>query len=211
MQPPNGWRKPLASLMLGSNAGEGKAWASVARYDDAYVRELDSLGRGEGVGGSVTWGGVAGTGQFDRQKMFRSCGKMTAVDVPPDLQSDTLVVHHLHPRSADGSDTITLDRRRELRLKFHLASVPLGWAWLIPAFHLPEPLPSGSPRRHDLTFPRSQIDFAIGPGHLIDRIVITLEEIPDVEPASATRLMTDAEERDFGADDSTDHVREDGE
>lgn len=80
MHPPSGWKKPLASLMIGghSGAGQGKAWIKVARYDDSYVEELQRRGGGgEGVGGTkVSWGGVAGDGHWDSDKMFRGCGKL---------------------------------------------------------------------------------------------------------------------------------------
>jgi phosphatidylinositol-3,4,5-trisphosphate 3-phosphatase/dual-specificity protein phosphatase PTEN len=75
LTPPTGWKKPFTSLVVGSDAGRGKAWASVARYDDAYVKELEDKGAG-----GVTWGGVAGEGNYDSHKMFKSCGKMIATD-----------------------------------------------------------------------------------------------------------------------------------
>jgi phosphatidylinositol-3,4,5-trisphosphate 3-phosphatase/dual-specificity protein phosphatase PTEN len=79
LTPPTGWKKPFTSLVVGSDAGRGKAWASVARYDDAYVKELE--GKSEG---GVTWGGVAGEGNYDSHKMFKSCGKMIATDALPE-------------------------------------------------------------------------------------------------------------------------------
>lgn len=87
LTPPSGWQKPLASLLVGSGGtGQGKAWASVARYDDDYVKELQNRGgTGEGVGGEITWGGVAGDGRFDTHKMFRSFGKMVPADVSEDV------------------------------------------------------------------------------------------------------------------------------
>ena len=57
--------------------GDGKAWASVARYDDAYVDELKTRGGGgQGVQSEIAWGGVGGDGRFDTKKMFRSFGRM---------------------------------------------------------------------------------------------------------------------------------------
>ena len=80
MTPPSGWQKPLAKLVIGGDGhGKGKAWASVARYDDGYVDELWRLGgSGEGADRDITWGGVGGKGQYDTTKMFRSCGRMVA-------------------------------------------------------------------------------------------------------------------------------------
>lgn len=115
------------------------------------------------------------------------------------------VLHHLIPQSVDGSTSLILDRAREFRLRFHVASIPLGWAWLIPAFHLPEPLPSTtapvSNRIHTLHFPRSQIDFAIGPGASIHVILVRLEEVPENEEAGTARLLREEEERDLGMED----------
>jgi hypothetical protein len=43
------------------------------------VQELRRRGgSGQGVKSEVTWGGVGGEGVYDTNKMFRSCGKMTA-------------------------------------------------------------------------------------------------------------------------------------
>jgi len=83
LTPPTGWKKPMTSLVVGSDAGRGKAWASVARYDDGYVHELESKGSG-----GVTWGGVAGEGKYDSHKMFKSCGKMVATDVPAENEQE---------------------------------------------------------------------------------------------------------------------------
>lgn len=71
-----------------SGTGQGKAWIKVARYDDSYVEELQRRGGGgEGVGGTkVSWGGVAGTGQWDSDKMFRGCGKFNETEeVSPEV------------------------------------------------------------------------------------------------------------------------------
>jgi phosphatidylinositol-3,4,5-trisphosphate 3-phosphatase/dual-specificity protein phosphatase PTEN len=83
LTPPSGWKKPFTSLVVGADAGRGKAWASVARYDDAYVHELESKNPA-----GVTWGGVAGEGHYDSQKMFKSCGKMEATTVPREHQEE---------------------------------------------------------------------------------------------------------------------------
>ncbi|WVR04807.1 hypothetical protein IAU60_001819 [Kwoniella sp. DSM 27419] len=212
MSPPSGWQKPLASLVVGGvgGTGQGKAWASIARYDDDYVEALKRRGgTGEGVESRITWGGVGGDGTYDTKKMFRSCGKMTAQAIdaeverllPPDHKDYT--IHHLtaaHP-------PLILDRSREFRMKFHLASVPLGWAWMIPAFHLPEPRStaasaSDDPRTHALYFPRSQIDFAIGPGHAIHEILVRLEEVSEEDQGETAKLMSEQEERQEGVDDT---------
>ena len=186
--PASSWQKPLAKLVVGSSDGDGKAWASVALYDDDYVEQL---GRPHGVGG------VGGDGVYDSHKMFRSCGKMVSTSVT----TDTLVHHRLEPLSAP----LILDRGREVRLKFHLASLPLGWAWLIPAFHLPEP--THPARSHTMVFPKSQIDFPLGPGQAIDHVEVTIAEMEDdAEPA---RLFTDEEEDRVGVNDREgENVRE---
>ncbi|WWC86688.1 uncharacterized protein L201_001565 [Kwoniella dendrophila CBS 6074] len=222
LHPPSGWQKPLASLVIGGSGGtgQGKAWASVARYDDEYVEELKTRGgTGEGVGGQITWGGVGGEGHFDTHKMFRSCGKMVASAVDDDTKlalpedHEDYVVHHLTP----SHQSLILDRSREFRMKFHLASVPLGWAWLIPAFHLPEPPAKSTAeppqmRTHTLHFPTSQIDFPLGPGQAIHRILIKLEEVPEEDREETAKLMSDEEERREGVDDNKgEKVVEDGE
>ncbi|WWC59678.1 uncharacterized protein I303_102240 [Kwoniella dejecticola CBS 10117] len=221
LHPPTGWQKPLASLVVGSGGtGQGRAWASVARYDDEYVEELKTRGgTGEGVGGQISWGGVGGEGRFDTHKMFRSCGKMVSGDIDESvlktLPSDheKYVVHHLTP----SNNSLILDRSREFRMKFHIASVPLGWTWMIPSFHLPEPpaKTSAEPpqkRTHTLHFPKSQVDFPLGPGQAIHEILVRLEEVPEDEKEETARLMSDEEERREGVDDTRgEKVVEDGE
>ncbi|OXH25658.1 hypothetical protein J008_05310 [Cryptococcus neoformans] len=231
LTPPSGWQKPLASLLVGSGGtGQGKAWASVARYDDDYVKELQNRGgTGEGVGGEITWGGVAGDGRFDTHKMFRSFGKMVPADVSEDVVAvlpkdhQNYVVHHLAPNHSH----LTLDRSREFRLKFHLGNLPLGWTWLIPAFHLPEPSSSPSSeaeggagaakRVHTLSFPRSQVDFPLGPGVALHQILVRFEEVAEDRVGGADeippRLMNDEEEKREGVEDDSkeDKVREEGE
>ena len=96
---------------------------------------------------------------------------------------------------------MVLDRSRELRLKFHLGSLPLGWAWLIPAFHLREPTLSTT-RTHTLRFPRSQLDFPLGPGQAVKEIVVKLEEVAAEEPGSPARLLSKDEEKREGLDDT---------
>jgi hypothetical protein len=105
------------------------------------------------------------------------------------------VVHHLVPKTE-----LVLDRAREMKVKFHLGSLPLGWAWFIPAFHLPEPIPPTT-RTHTLRFPRSQIDFPLGPGQAVEEIVIKLEEIPMTDAASPAPLLSDQAEKEEGLDD----------
>jgi phosphatidylinositol-3,4,5-trisphosphate 3-phosphatase/dual-specificity protein phosphatase PTEN len=216
-------------MIVGSGgSGQGRAWASVARYEDEYVEELKRRGgMGGGIGGDITWGGIGGDGTFDTQKMFRSFGKLSSGDLPenanmsPDHQAgitsditnpQEYIVHHLI--SKDSS--IILDRGREVRLKLHLASMPLGWAWMIPAFHLPEPVASSTDsqpiRTHTLDFRRSQIDFPLGPGQSIHRVLVRLEEVPESEHAEPSRLMSDEEERRSGVEDHKgEDVKEEGE
>ncbi|KAK8847604.1 hypothetical protein IAR55_005463 [Kwoniella newhampshirensis] len=209
----------IPSLIGGAGGtGQGKAWAAVARYDDDYVNDLKARGgTGQGVGGQIAWGGVGGEGSHDKRKMFRSCGKMVAATLDQDIEAvlpdnhQDYVVHHLKPNSR----SLILDRSREFRLKFHLASVPLGWTWLIPAFHLPEPRTTTAEqtsRIHTLHFPRSQIDFPLGPGQAIHQVLVRLEEVPDDEKEGTARLMDEDEEREEGLDETRgEKVKEDGE
>ena len=118
-----------------------------------------------------------------------------------------------------------------MRLKLHLGSLPLGWLWLIPAFHLAEEPefqnppsvstetatqndpsaaaandPSGasrSPRRiHTLTIPRSQVDFPVGPGQALHSVLIRFEDLP-THGGSPARLMSEEEEKESGMRDTT--------
>lgn len=130
------------------------------------------------------------------------------------------VIHHLTPNHSH----LTLDCSREFRLKFHLGNLPLGWTWLIPAFHLPEPSSSNSEggegavkRVHTLSFPRSQVDFPLGPGAALHQVLIRLEEVTEdrmgEDDEVPARLMNDEEEEREGIenDSKEDKVREEGE
>lgn len=63
---------------------------------------------------------------------------------------------------------------------------------------------------HTLHFPRSQIDFAIGPGAAIREILIRLEEVAEDESSDTARLLSLEEERKKGMEDKRgeDSVRE---
>jgi phosphatidylinositol-3,4,5-trisphosphate 3-phosphatase/dual-specificity protein phosphatase PTEN len=91
-----------------------------------------------------------------------------------------------------------VERGRELRLKLHLSSLPLGWLWLIPAFHLPEPTGTGT---HTLQFPKSQIDFALGPGAAIQEVLIEFDEIAEGQGEGPSRLLSEREEKEEGVED----------
>ncbi|ORX35851.1 hypothetical protein BD324DRAFT_629254 [Kockovaella imperatae] len=209
LHPASGWQKPLASLIVGSDEGNGKAWASVARYDDAYVDELNHRGgSGQGVRSEITWGGVGGDGRYDTHKMFRSCGKMVPGDLSEEIRdampgiSEGLNVHHLVPQVSEASQDLILDRNREVRLKYHLGSLPLGWSWLIPAFHLPEPTTSGAGLSiHTLTLPRSQLDFAVGPGSSVHSIHVRFQDVASAEGGNPARLLSEDEEKKTGMKD----------
>ena len=103
-----------------------------------------------------------------------------------------------------------LEKDREFRLKLHLASVPLGWLWMIPAFHLPEVAPSSTtPRTHTLTFTHSQLDFAIGPGAAVHRVIVQLEAVIEGDGRATAPLMSVGEEEATGFGEETDEdVRE---
>jgi phosphatidylinositol-3,4,5-trisphosphate 3-phosphatase/dual-specificity protein phosphatase PTEN len=90
---------------------------------------------------------------------------------------DEFNIHHLVPTAAEGQDPpdIILHRAREFRLKLHLGSLPMGWAWFIPAFHLAEPSSVGNVVAFDV--PRSQLDFPLGPGSAVQRVIMRFEEM----------------------------------
>lgn len=89
-------------------------------------------------------------------------------------------MHHLVPTAAEGRGPpdVILDRGREFRIKLQLGSLPMGWAWFIPAFHLGEP--SGGGQAFTFDVPRSQLDFPLGPGSAVKRVILRLEEVDPI-------------------------------
>ena len=75
--------------------GAGRGWASVVRYDDAYVDKLKTLGGIDGQDRKMTWGGVGGDGLHDMTKMFRRCGKMVAGEPSADVASSLPTYAHV--------------------------------------------------------------------------------------------------------------------
>jgi phosphatidylinositol-3,4,5-trisphosphate 3-phosphatase/dual-specificity protein phosphatase PTEN len=162
--------------------------------------------------------------------MFKSCGKLEAADLDeatrktlgPDhevgrqhtcavLSAVTnnswqeFNVHHLVPKHVNGGDgSLVLDTAREFRLKLHLASMPLGWLWMIPAFHIPStPEGQGSTKRfHTMTFPKSQVDFTLGPGAAVHKVIVRLEDVAEGQGGSSPApLYTDDQEKKEGLND----------
>ncbi len=78
----------------------------------------------------------------------------------------------------------------------------MGWLWIIPAFHLPEPVrtdPSPANERvFTLCFPRSQLDFPLGPGSAVHHVLVKLEEITHPVSEGTATLMSKAEEEQVG-------------
>lgn len=109
----------------------------------------------------------------------------------------------------DNSSALILDQGREMRVKLHLASLPLGWLWIIPAFHLPQAA-SPTKRVHNLVFAKSQLDFPLGPGTAVHQVIIQLEEVTGDDSRSTAKLLSaDEEERAGFADRGGEQVRED--
>ena len=107
LQPPSAWQKPFASMVVGGprGSGQGKAWASVARYDDEYVAELRRRGgSGEGISSEIAWGGVGGDGNFDTSKMFRSCGKLVSGELSAE-NCPALPADHQVSRPSEAVET----------------------------------------------------------------------------------------------------------
>jgi len=108
----------------------------------------------------------------------------------------------------DGSSALIIDQGREVRVKLHLASLPLGWLWIIPAFHLPQ-TSSRTKRAHILTFDRSQLDFPLGPGTAVHQVIIQLEEVTGDDDRSTAKLLSAEEEDRAGlADRGGEQVKE---
>lgn len=51
-----------------------------------------------------------------------------------------------------------------------------------------------------MRFPRSQIDFPLGPGQALEEIHVKLEEVASDDPGTPTRLLSDDEEKKQGLD-----------
>lgn len=205
--PLHGWQKHLTSIAVGSDGGRGKASATIAQYKDEYVQKLRQLGgMGEGVEGDITWGGVGGDGIYDSTKMFKVFAKLGPAETdeattkalqegehvselrvcPADAQDDLhpqedFIIHHLVPIDPEGQERpgLILDRGREFRIKLHLGNLPMGWAWFIPAFHMAEPSAAGEFVTLDV--PRSQLDFPLGPGQAVKRVLMRFEKMDAVD------------------------------
>ncbi|KAF8316846.1 hypothetical protein DL93DRAFT_2077655 [Clavulina sp. PMI_390] len=66
---------------------------------------------------------------------------------------------------------ILLDANREVRAKLYLGSVPMGWFWFVPTFHMK----SNEVNPVHLNLPKSAIDFPLGPGSWIVDVDVEME------------------------------------
>ncbi|KAG9311695.1 phosphatases II [Chiua virens] len=64
---------------------------------------------------------------------------------------------------------VLLDADRELRIKLFIGEVPLGWLWIIPAFHMSPDSPTST-----VLLSNDEIDFAIGIGKALVDVKISL-------------------------------------
>jgi hypothetical protein len=110
-------------------------------------------------------------------------------DVLPEVSKVTLVEPTLVAEKG-----VVLDARREVKIKFYMGQIFMGWIWFIPTFHMPQPPPSSPPffesPKTTVFIPRNDIDFAIGIGGAIVNAEI---EMHWVVPSSAlpSRLTPD--------------------
>lgn len=156
----------LSSTSLQSNI---KVWASLAKYDDAFVELLekfeessrDPSGSGHTMGIRRQEGGPdigafrkeLDSGKFDREKMVRRFATMSGTAKTD--SKEKLVTYTL---TADSNQDLTLSASRELRVKLFLGQVFLCWCWFIPRFHF---------LATSLVLEKKDLDFAIGLGSLI--------------------------------------------
>ncbi len=93
---------------------------------------------------------------------------------------------------------IVLDAGREVRIKFYMGQIFMGWIWFIPTFHMPQPPPSSPPFSESssspkTTFfiPRNDIDFAIGIGGAIVNAEVEMHWVVPPSSALPSRLTPD--------------------
>ncbi|KXN85563.1 Phosphatidylinositol 3,4,5-trisphosphate 3-phosphatase and dual-specificity protein phosphatase PTEN [Leucoagaricus sp. SymC.cos] len=85
--------------------------------------------------------------------------------------------------NTEAEQGIILDAEREVRIKLYMGQVFMGWAWLIPTFHMPQSSSStqngngneNEQTRTTLRLTRKEIDFPIGLGTGIVDVEISME------------------------------------
>ncbi|KAF7300639.1 Phosphatases II [Mycena chlorophos] len=106
------------------------------------------------------------------------------VDVPA---SEANSIHDV-TQSAQGRG-IVLDATREVRVKIYMGQIFIGWAWLVPAFHMDQPCPTNNttpPPATKFTLTRKQMDFPIGLGSALVDVEIEMEW---VRPSEGARVQ----------------------
>ncbi|TFK77365.1 hypothetical protein BDN72DRAFT_830526 [Pluteus cervinus] len=95
-------------------------------------------------------------------------------DVMKDMQAE---------RHASG---VLLDAGREVRMKLYMGTIFMGWAWFIPAFHIPA-YSEGSTEVTRMRLSREDLDFPLGIGSDIIEVEIALEWSPQGHTQNITR------------------------
>ncbi|KAJ7145364.1 phosphatases II [Mycena crocata] len=97
---------------------------------------------------------------------------------------------------------VVLDAGREVRVKLYMGQVFICWLWFVPAFHMPQPPPTGSeqPQRTTFTLTRKEVDFPLGVGSALLDVAIEMEwlQTTDGEAVQPPARQTSADSEKEG-------------
>jgi len=181
-----------------TRVGPGDLWMSIARYDTAFVEELERWERwsrdaddngGFGrrrSGGECIPSNITGQkdeelkdlfkeDKWDKDKMVKSFGRLVNVSAKERREGKT-IVKTLGIKDSDTSG-LTLDVNREIRLKLHMGKVFMAWLWVIPVFHLPSTSAAGAYDPFSVTLKRDELDFPIGLGSSLISVTLIMERV----------------------------------
>ncbi|KAJ7910641.1 phosphatases II [Mycena leptocephala] len=245
----------------GEGFGPRNMWVSLARYDDDFVRlleswELHTRDKGGNMGRlRKDAGGLDGEtlrevfdekGKWDKTKMVRSFARLGATSESSITKTVTeegkILTYTLHPLSESGwvnirdslpqtegglaTDDIdvpaseansmydvtqsakergvVLDAGREVRVKVYMGQVFIGWLWFVPAFHMAQPLPTGTTPQAPtkFTLKRKEVDFPLGLGSALIDVEIEMEWLrtTDSEAVQPPARQTSAESAEAGSE-----------
>ncbi|KAJ6499724.1 phosphatases II [Mycena vitilis] len=117
------------------------------------------------------------------------------VDLPA---SETTSMNDVTPSAKEHG--VVLDAGREVRVKVYMGQVFMCWLWFVPAFHMPQPPPTGTspqaPAKFTLT--RKEVDFPLGVGSALIDVEIEMEWLraTDGEGVQPPARQTSAESRE---------------
>ncbi|KAJ6571746.1 phosphatases II [Mycena capillaripes] len=72
---------------------------------------------------------------------------------------------------------VVLDAGREVRVKVYMGQVFICWLWFVPAFHMPQPPPTGTAPQAPtkFTLKRKEVDFPLGVGSALIDVEVEME------------------------------------